>query len=111
MKSYSVFTGMRDIEIQLEDKNFLYYAEHEDYTPELSQDQLICQALDHPFSADRLDQLPADTKVIIIIDDATRPTPTSAILPYIMERLEKRTRNITFVTAPGTHRPLTEEEL
>ena len=83
MKSYSVFTGMRDIEIQLEDKNFLYYAEHEDYTPELSQDQLICQALDHPFSADRLDQIPADTKVIIIIDDATRPTPTSAILPYI----------------------------
>ena len=111
MKSYSVFTGMRDIEIQLEDKNFLYYAEHEDYTPELSQDQLICQALDHPFGADRLDQIPADTKVIIIIDDATRPTPTSAILPYIMERLEKRTRNITFVTAPGTHRPLTEEEL
>lgn len=111
MKSFSIDTGMRQISINLEDHNFLYYAEHEHYTPSCSQEELIGHALDHPIDAAPLDTLPADTKVVILIDDATRPTPSAVVLPFVMERLERRTKNITFVTAPGTHRPLTEQEL
>lgn len=111
MKTFSVFTGFRDITITLPEENYLYYAIHEDHAPSISQDALISYALDHPYGSESLDQIRIDSKVIIIVDDTTRPTPCKQIIPHILERIEKRTKNITFVTAPGTHRPLNEQDL
>lgn len=111
MKSFEVFTGMRNIQINLEDKNYLFFAEHEEYVPPLSQDDLIEQALDNPIGDASLDSIPEGAKVLIVIDDATRPTPTKLILSHLMKRLEARTTDLAFITAPGTHRPLTDAEL
>lgn len=111
MKTFSVFTGMRNIEISLRDENYLYYAQHEDHTPSVSQEELINYALDHPIESKTLDQIPINSKVVIIVDDTTRPTPCKRIIPHVLKRVESRTKNITFVTAPGTHRPLNEKEL
>ena len=111
MKEISVFTGTRNIDISLKDENFLYYAEHEEYIPSKSEEEIIVDALDNPIGSASLTEVPKDANVAIIVDDLTRPTPTAKIIPYIVERLEQRTSNITFITAPGTHRPLTDEEL
>lgn len=45
---------------------------------------------------------------LVIVNDATRPTPTSAVLDMIWAQLGSDTR---FLVATGTHRPPTEDEL
>jgi len=50
---------------------------------------------------------------VIIFDDMTRPTPTYAIAPVVVEELLKAgisEENITFVCALGTHGALTQRE-
>lgn len=110
MQTFSVFTGMRDIVVRLDDANFLYCVENNRHAPPGDEQALIARAIDHPHG-DGLDKAPADCRAVIVVDDATRPTPAARIIPHILERLEKRTHNITFVTAPGTHRPLSDREL
>jgi len=112
MKEFDIFTGVRNIKVSVPEENFLYYANHKDYKPSVNQEKLICDALDNPIGSGTLqEEIPEDSRVVIIVDDATRPTPCKRIIPHILDRVEKRTKNITFVTAPGTHRPLTDEEL
>jgi nickel-dependent lactate racemase len=53
-------------------------------------------------------------RVAVVIDDGSRPTPISLILPTIIEELEAagiRRAEITMVTALGLHRPMTGEEV
>ena len=111
MFSYSFYTGSRDFRFAVPDENFLYCAEHPHYQSERTEEEIICDALDHPIGNGGFADVPEDAKVIIIVDDVTRPTPTGRIIPFVMERLLKKTSNISFATAPGTHRPLTDEEL
>ncbi|MGE5608706.1 MAG: lactate racemase domain-containing protein, partial [Bacillota bacterium] len=51
---------------------------------------------------------------LILIDDATRATPTARILPYVLRELHAggmADDRIEFLQAPGTHRPMKEDEL
>ncbi len=55
-----------------------------------------------------------DARVALVIDDGSRPTPVSAILPTVLADLERgglRREQITLVPALGLHRPMTEEEI
>lgn len=110
MKSFNLFTGMRNLCFQIEPEHLLYYAEHEHHSAPV-RESLITQSLDTPYGGQTLNDIPQNASVLIIVDDATRPPPSAAILKHLIPRVEKRTRNITFITAPGTHRPLTTEEL
>jgi lactate racemase len=56
----------------------------------------------------------AGARVAIVIDDGSRPTPVTLLLPALLEELESAgvTRSdITIVTALGLHRPMTGEEV
>jgi nickel-dependent lactate racemase len=51
--------------------------------------------------------------VLILVDDATRKTPTARFLPHVMAELSAAgiaDDRIEFLAAPGTHRELTEAE-
>ncbi len=111
MYHYSLYTGSRTLNLQIPEKNLLYIAEHPYTAPALSEEALFEESLDHPIGCKGLEDIPADTKVLILVDDATRPTPTGRIIPHVVKRLLTRTSQISFATAPGTHRPLTHEEL
>jgi len=50
-------------------------------------------------------------KVVIIIDDITRPTPSYKIIPAILNELPVPNENITIIVATGLHRKNTEDEL
>jgi lactate racemase len=53
----------------------------------------------------------ADDRVLILIDDYTRGTPVPKILPHVLEELEAagvKDRQVTLLTAQGTHREMTE---
>lgn len=77
----------------------------------------IEDALNHPFGVQPINDLlgklrVGNLKVAIIIDDDSRPTPTAAILPHVLDRVEKagvKVENITIVIALGTHPQMSEE--
>ncbi len=52
-------------------------------------------------------------KVLIVVNDITRPTPYDIILPPLLEKLAEiglKKENIIFIVATGSHRGNTEEE-
>jgi len=54
------------------------------------------------------------TRIALVIDDASRPTPVAQLLPAVIEEIERGgacREDITVVTALGVHRPMTEHEL
>lgn len=72
--------------------------------------QEIKRALDHPVNSKRLSEIPGKNAVIIV-NDITRPTPTSIILPPIISELKAGGINdITIVFGLGIHRKQTEDE-
>jgi lactate racemase len=75
---------------------------------------LVKRALENPIKSSRLSEIVnPDSKVVIIVSDVTRPTPTAKILPPLLEELHlggAKDENITIVFALGLHRQQTEEE-
>jgi len=74
------------------------------------QDKLIDKALEHPIGFGSYDEFAEYTKkLLVIINDATRPTPTSKILKYLLPVLSSHP-DVKFLIATGVHRAPTEEE-
>ena len=71
--------------------------------------------MDNPIGTGKLEDLvKPDERVVIMVDDTTRPTPAAKILPSVLERIHRAgvpVEAITLFMAMGTHRPMTEEEL
>lgn len=88
--------------------------------PETSQsgfqftDDMLVQAIDNPVNSPSLEsRARLSTKVAIIVDDATRPTPTRRIIPIILQKLSMagiKDKNISITIGTGLHRPTTDEE-
>jgi len=74
------------------------------------QDTLINDALEHPLGFKSYDEFAerAD-RLLVIINDATRPTPTAKILEYLLPVLASHP-DVKFLIATGVHRAPTEEE-
>ena len=72
----------------------------------------IQEALEKPIDAKRLSKSVSDkTRVAIVVDDYTRPTPVSKILPEIIRELKAggvKDNSIEIVMALGTHQPIPE---
>lgn len=75
----------------------------------------VQRALQAPIDALPLPELARGAqRVVIVADDNTRPTPTDAILPVLLEALNAggvQDRQITVLIALGTHRPMTAAEI
>ncbi len=53
-------------------------------------------------------------RIVILGDDATRPTPTAQIIPVLLDELNASgipDEDVTLVVALGTHRPMTATEM
>jgi len=52
-------------------------------------------------------------RLLLLVDDNTRPTPVDQILPTLLEELEveRRRVEVTILIALGTHRKMTDEEI
>jgi len=78
-------------------------------------DTAIKAALDAPIAQPPLEAWVKPTdKVIIVSDDATRPTPVHRMLPALLRHLNAAgvpDAHIACIIALGTHRYMTEEEL
>jgi nickel-dependent lactate racemase len=75
-----------------------------------NQDKLIEEALENPFGFESYDEFAEDIdRLLVIINDATRPTPTSKILNYLLPVLSSHP-DVKFLIATGVHRAPTEDE-
>ena len=73
-------------------------------------DQVIRYALDNPINTIPFQQFIQNAKkLLIIVNDATRPTPTKKVLKFLYPILSQHS-NLKFLIATGVHRTPTEEE-
>ena len=71
--------------------------------------KILRQALENPSNSKILSDFLDDAKqILIIVNDATRPTPTAKVLEMINPFLEKT--NFRFIVATGNHREPTNDE-
>jgi nickel-dependent lactate racemase len=79
------------------------------------EDSEVERALENPIGSKRLEELARGRKdVMLLVDDATRPTPAYKIIPKVLDRLNKagiKDENVTVMVALGTHRPMTREKI
>lgn len=83
--------GADDVAVEVEDRNLLAVVEPD------AVNGGVCEMPPLPFAPD-----------LIIVNDASRPTPTAEILDAIYEQLPA---DADYLIATGTHRAPTEEEL
>jgi len=71
--------------------------------------RILREAIDRPIKSPRLDEfLKGKKNILLIVNDATRPTPTSRIMEIIHPILKNK--NFRILIATGSHRAPTEEE-
>ena len=107
--------GNEKISFEVPEKNFIGMMDP-GYVPPLADlEGAICRAVDAPYGGKCLEDIVVPgKKIAIIIDDGSRPTPISVILPVLLKRLEAAgaaREDIRIVAALGSHRYMTEEEL
>lgn len=75
----------------------------------------LAQRLDQPIGCAPLRSLISSRdRILILVEDNTRNTPVKRILPVLLHYLEQAgapLANLEILTAPGTHRVMTEKEL
>jgi nickel-dependent lactate racemase len=102
-------------QVEIDDRNLLFYAAHRKAAEIPDQTQVIQEALEHPIGTGKLATLlKPEHSVVIMVDDITRPTPAAMILPFILEEIHSvgiPDAAVTIFMGMGTHRPMTEEEL
>ena len=83
--------------------------------PGIDEDDVLRRGFAHPIGAPRLrDAVRPTDRVLILIDDGTRGTPVPRLLDLVLEELAVaglREDRVSLLTAPGTHREMTEDEL
>ncbi len=82
---------------------------------ERSTEGLVKDSLENPIGSKRIQDLATPTsKVAILVDDDTRPTPVREVLPVVLEVVRDckvPRKNIDIVIAVGTHPPMLGEKL
>src|SRR5208337_5094135 len=100
----------RELELEIPDTMLLSVVEpNEAEDSGRSPAELVADAVGKPMDSPPLaDFLAPAERLLVIVNDATRPTPTPAILDAIGDALEAR--DARFIVATGAHRGPTEDE-
>ena len=81
--------------------------------PEID-DNKIKESILNPISTSKLSELAkGKEKIVIVVDDMTRTTPISRIIPHVLEELDKASiyvDQITILLALGAHKPMNRQD-
>ncbi len=106
--------GQTTSELKLPKKNFLGMIEPENVSPVPDPDAEVRRALADAVPGPRLmDRVKPNMKVLIVVSDISRPSPSHILLPPLLEELQAagiEDKDITIVFALGIHRNQTETE-
>jgi len=109
--------GKQEISFRINDANILGVLEPTGLKPLLNLEGEVRSRLEKPTSGVSLAKIVETRKpgkIVIIVNDLTRSTPTAIMLPPVIEKLEYlgiSRESIDIVIATGTHRPMTVEEI
>src|ERR687884_937317 len=82
---------------------------------QVGEEEVLAAGFAEPYGAPHLrEAVKPTTRVLILIDDATRGTPVPRLLKRVVENLWAAgvsDRQIRLLTGQGTHRRMTEDEL
>ena len=105
----------RTVSFTLPDENFDGMLSPAPCTPAADPVKAVEDAVDHPIGSPALPEIVREgTRVAVICDDISRPTPVSLILPVLLSRLHAagvRKEDIVIIMALGSHRYMTPEEI
>lgn len=96
--------GERAIPIDIPEKNLLAVAQAKEMKAG-NEHETIERALESPLNSKKLEQM--EGRMVIVIDDKTRPLPAQKILPHVLERVKGE---VTIMFATGTHAPMDEHD-
>ena len=108
--------GDEKVELHLENKNIIDILSGNRTETLKNPSVKLEKLLDKPINSPSLEQLIKEKnakKILIIVNDVTRPTPYHILLPPLLKKLEQvgiPKEDITFIIATGAHRGNTEEE-
>jgi nickel-dependent lactate racemase len=75
-----------------------------------AESEVIDEALNNPVGMESLEEfMKSSKKILILVNDATRPTPTAKILLKMRDKLREH-GDVRFMIATGAHRGPTEDE-
>lgn len=101
--------------LKLASKNHLYTIGLGSLVPLPSVETGVREALSRPIDSPPISELVNyGSRILILADDITRPTPQRQLIPPLLEVMEEcgaRPENITILIALGTHRPMTGGEI
>jgi nickel-dependent lactate racemase len=105
--------GTKTVRLDVPDGNLIGVLEGR-AAPRVPLEVAFAQAWENPIGIDNPSAIVhRGEKVVFVVTDHTRPTPTRQILPMIWDRIRERVRpeDVTILIATGTHRAPTEDEL
>ena len=99
----------RELELDVPDRNLLALVEPNEIEAVRDPGAVVREAVSRPIGAAPLpDFLAGAGKILVIVNDATRPTPTGVLLDALGDELEAG--GARFIVATGAHRAPTEDE-
>lgn len=100
--------------LNIPDENLSEVLVPNDIEHRMSADKAVKNALEHPIASARLrDIVKPGEKIAIITSDITRPMPTYAVMPFLLDELSSAgvsDKDITLVFALGSHRKHSDAE-
>jgi nickel-dependent lactate racemase len=106
--------GKTEVCARIPTRNFLGSIEPEEKSGVADSRVEIVRALSQPIGTERLREIAkAGDKVAIVVDDATRATPSYLMIPPLLDELNQagvKDEDVTVIFGRGTHRPVTPEE-
>ncbi|SHI80442.1 Nickel-dependent lactate racemase [Dethiosulfatibacter aminovorans DSM 17477] len=114
-KKISLKYGNEEITADIPEKNIIFEGDMKYISPISDFEKTLIEKLDNPTGCKRLKEMVSpDHKILILIEDNTRDTPVYKILPVLigyLTNVDVKLENIEILTAPGTHRIMTEDEI
>jgi nickel-dependent lactate racemase len=106
--------GKTEVCARIPTRNFLAYIEPKEKEGVANPKAEIERALSQPIGTQRLSEIAKEgNKVAIVVDDATRPTPSHIMIIPLLDELNKagvKDEDVTVIFGCGSHRPVTPQE-
>lgn len=106
--------GKTDVCVRIPTRNFLGSIEPKEKPGVPDAKAEVERALKEPLGSRGLSEIVRpEHRVAIVVDDVTRPAPSSVMVPAVLEELNRvgvKDENVTVIFACGTHRAVTREE-
>ena len=114
-KELRITYGKEDIYFTIPEENYCYYIEPKKVNQNKDDEFYVKKAFYDPIGSLLLNKtLASGMKILLIVDDITRPTPKKRLIPLIVKELVDlgiKKKDITILIALGTHRYMTDSEI